>query len=371
MVDQSPASQVRAGRMRSLLLTPHPITTPLGVVEWFGAMQSQDASSGLWSIGVRLPGSVETDLRGAFERAEIVRTWPMRSTIHTIPAVDAHWMLALTGVRGLDRLRTRRQELGLLPRNIDRALEVMATVLSGGRLLPRADLLAALEEAGIPTDRQRGYHLLLYASQSALTCMGPQRDGSPTFVLLDDWAPRPQSLSRDDALVELAYRYVRSHGPASVKDLAGWTGLTLTDARAGLTGNEGRLTRASDELESRWLTTELAEAMASGPLADHEVVALPGYDEYMLGFKDRSLHGDHTLLDRVVPGGNGVFRSTIVADGCVVATWTRTLKPGRVRIDVTPFARVSRPLRAAMTRALDDYARFVDREPEIRFDRGP
>ena len=351
--------------MASLLLTPHPHGSPREVVEWLGALQSQDVASGVWSVGVRTPDAVEADVQAAFERAEILRTWPMRSTIHIVPAVDARWMLALTGVRGLDQLRTRRQQLGLLPHDIDRALAVIADVLGGGRVLSRADLLAALDDAGIATDGQRGYHLLLYSSQSGLTCIGPQRGPAQTFVLLDEWVPAPRILSREEARAELAHRYVRGHGPVSLRDFAGWTGLTLTDARAGLADNDGRLTCVGTGADARWLTTDLADAIAAGGLTDHEVVALPGYDEYLLGYKDRSLHGNATLLDRVVPGGNGVFRATIVADGVVVATWTRTLTARGARITVAPFAPLSRRLAAAAARSLERYAAFLGREATI------
>ena len=361
-------AEVRAARMRSVLLTPHVQNSPLDVVEWMGALQSQDAASGQWSVGVRVAGARDEVVHEAFERGEILRTWPMRSTIHTIPAIDAHWMLALTGVRGLDQMRTRRQQLGLLPQDMEAALAVIAAALSGGRLLSRADLLAEVQDSGIAVNGQRGYHLLLYASQVGLTCMGPQRGTSQTFALLDEWVPRPRLLTRDESLVELAYRYVRSHGPASMKDLAGWTGLTLTDVRAGVAGNDGRLVGVGAGADARWLTAELAEVIADGSLAAHEVVALPGYDEYLLGYKDRSLHGDATLLEKVVPGGNGVFRSTVVADGVVVATWTRTLSASGARISVTPINRLSAGLRSASVRALERYAAFLGRDPEIRFE---
>lgn len=354
--------------MHSLLLAEHPIADPHTVVEWFGAMQAQDVNSGLWSVGVRLPGATESDVTGAFDRRELIRTWPMRSTIHIVPATDARWMLALTGVRGLDLLRARRQALGLLPTDLDRALDAVAAALGGGRLLTRAELLAAVEASGIPTDGQRGYHLLLYASQSGLTCIGPQRGSSQTFALLDDWVPRSRSLTRDEALVELAHRYFRSHGPASMKDFAGWTGLTLTDARAGVAGNDGRLVRAGDGADARLLTTELAEAVGAGEFDVPGTVALPGYDEFVLGYKDRSLHGDDALLDRVVPGGNGVFRATIVDDGVVQATWSRQLTMSRVKVTVQPFGPWSRVRQASAERALADYARYLGRTLTVTVD---
>lgn len=120
---------------------------------------------------------------------------------------------------------------------------MLQTALSGGRLT-RAAALASLQDAGLDTSGQRGYHLLWYASQVGVTCIGPMDGKEQTFVLLDQWAPRAGGLSPDDALVELAHRYFRSHGPATIKDFAGWTGLTLTAARAAVAGNAGRLVSA-------------------------------------------------------------------------------------------------------------------------------
>jgi len=356
---------IRAARMTSLLLAEHEQRTPLSVAEWFGAMQAQDVASGLWSLGVRVPHSTAADVEAAFERGGLIRTWPMRQTVHIIPAADARWMLDLTGTRGLDRMRSRRQQLGLLPPDLARLRDVLEALLEDGEPRTRADILDALTAEGIPTDGQRGYHLLAYASLTGVTCIGPQREGAQTFALLSAWAPHQVELSRDDALVELAHRYFRSHGPTTVKDFAGWTGLTLADARRGVEGNAGRLDRVGEGADAVWLTTELAEAIGDGRLADHGTLALPGFDEYVLGYKDRSLHGDESLLDRVVPGGNGIFRATIVRRGSVIATWTRTLVRDQVRIAVEPFAPLSGRARIDVDRALVAYAAYLGREPVI------
>ncbi len=102
--------------MTSLLLRPHPRGNPdsvAGVVEWFGAMQAQDMDSGLWSLGVRLPGATVDDVTAALERREAIRTWPMRGTVHLVPPADAHWMLELMGVRALAGAAKRRETIGL------------------------------------------------------------------------------------------------------------------------------------------------------------------------------------------------------------------------------------------------------------------
>src|SRR3954454_17135429 len=85
-------------------------------------------------------------------------------------------------------------------------------------------------------------------------------------------------------------------------------------------------------------------------------LALPGFDEYMLGYKDRSLMASPDDLGAIIPGGNGVFQSTLVRDGRVVATWTRQLGARGLTVTVLPL----RPLPArAAEKALASFAAFL------------
>src|SRR6187402_2895763 len=115
-------SDLRAVRLRSLLLGDAQLASPLAVVEWFGAMQAQDLASGLWSVGARSPGLVADDVLAAMERREILRTWPMRGTVHLVPARDAAWMVALMSARPLAGGAARREYLGISLEMVDRAV---------------------------------------------------------------------------------------------------------------------------------------------------------------------------------------------------------------------------------------------------------
>src|SRR5690349_7087407 len=353
--------------MTSLLLRPHPAGNPgsvAGVVEWFGAMQAQDVASGLWSLGVRLPGLTLADVNAALERYEAIRTWPMRGTVHLVPPADALWMLELVGVRALAGAAKRRETIGLTQAAADRGVEVLATVLKGNRLT-RAECLAALAEAGIELGPQMGYHLLWYASQQGVTCIAPHIGKEQTFVLLREWAPRPNRPSRTEALGIIATRFFRSHGPATRADLARWTGLTMTDVKAGVAAAGPAL--ATVRVDGTEMLVD--PALLTGELGDMADVwaALPGFDEYMLGYKDRTLMMAEEHLQAVVPGGNGVFRSTLVRGGRVVATWTRTLGRKAVTIDVQPFAPLRAAERAKAEEALQPFATFVGLPAEVRW----
>ncbi|SCL70196.1 Winged helix DNA-binding domain-containing protein [Micromonospora citrea] len=352
-------------RMTSLLLRPHPGAHPAtvaDVVEWFGAMQAQDLASGMWSLGVRLPALDHDEVHAALERREALRTWPMRGTVHLVPPRDARWMLELTGVRPLTSAATRRAQLGLTEADADRAVDVLGAALAGGGRLTRARCLAALEAAGIGTSDQRGYHLLWYASVRGVTCLAPSVGTEQTFALLDEWAPAPRRPERDEALALLAQRYVRSHGPVTAREFAGWTGLTLTDARRGFAATGGALATVRVDGEEALVDAALLDAPR--PAVD-DLLVLPGFDEYLLGFKDRSLMLDAAHKNAIVPGGNGVFQATVVRGGRVVGTWKRSLDKARVTVRVLPLVPLDGPTRERVEGALRRYAEFLGRSLRV------
>ncbi|MEU4694724.1 winged helix DNA-binding domain-containing protein [Actinoplanes sp. NPDC023714] len=382
-------------RLRSLLLTGPVDRTVTEVVEWFGAMQAQDLNSVLWSLGLRT-GAPLDEIVAATEERHVVRTWPMRGTVHLIPSADAHWMLDLTGVRQLTGVARRWEYLGLDEKIANRSMELLAAALaSAGGRLTRSACMAALSEGGIDVGGQRGYHLLWYASQRSLTAIAPNDGAEQTFVLLDDWVPsRFTPSSREEGLAIFAKRYFRSHGPATVKDFAGWTALGVRDARLGIAA-AGLVAVDVDGVEM-WADPETLDAAPGNPDAARETRgaaadrpgagadkrgaagdkrgagadrrgagargdhrgrwALPGFDEYMLGYKDRSLMASADQLAKIIPGGNGVFQSTLVEDGKVVATWKRTV--GKRAVTVTVLPHVPMDL-VNFEEALGDYAAYL------------
>jgi hypothetical protein len=366
-------------RMASLLLRERPGGRPVdvaGVVTWLGAMQAQDLASGLWSFGVRLPGSTLDDVTAALERREAVRTWPMRGTVHFVPPRDVHWMLDLMGGRVLAGVATRRAYLGLSGETADRAVEVLGAALAGGGRLTRAGCLAALADKGIDTAGQLGYHLLWYASQRGVLCIAPNIGTEQTFVLLDEWVPDRNEPDREEALATMALRYFRGHGPTTRQDFAGWTGLTMADARGGIAGAGDRLATVRVEGTEMHLDPALLDPALLDPAPldgvpaaarTGEVLVLPGFDEYLLGYKDRSMMVAEEHKQAIIPGGNGVFQATIVRDGRVIGTWKRTLGKTRAQIAAQPLVPLRKTDRARIERAFEGYARFIQRPAEVRW----
>ena len=328
---------------------------PSEVVAWLGAVQAQDYLGALWAVGLRTPGATEQMIEQALAEKTIVRTWPMRGTIHFVAAADVRWMLELLAPRVVRRSASRRTQLGLDETIIAASAKVIARTLQGGKQLPRNALYGLLEQAQIATDSSRGLHILGRLAHDGLLCFGTRDGKQPTFALLDEWVPGAQSLPRDEALATLALRYFTGHGPATLQDLMWWAGLTTADARAGLGAVAGQLGRALVDGQAYYFAHDQAEATAA-PLT---AFLLPPFDEFLVAYRDRSASLDPQYNPLIVPGGNGIFNPIVVIDGRVLGTWKRAFKKDTVLMTFSPFTSFSAAQAGAITAAAERYGSFL------------
>jgi len=330
---------------------PRPGASAADVVRHLTAMQAQDFAGAQWSVALRTTTLTEKHVEAAIADRSIVRSWPMRGTLHFVAPEDLGWILGLTGERGMRAAAGRHRQLELDEADFDRAADVARERLSGARLLTRPALLKTWDDAGISTAGQRGAHLLVNLSQKGVLVFGPREGKQHTFALLDDWVTAPRRLEGDEALGELARRYFASHGPATVRDFAWWSSLTLTQARAAV------VIAKPDELVIDDTTYYLDAAVEPARGGVH---LLPGFDEYLLGYQDRTAALTKEHFELVVPGSNGMFMSTVVVDGEVIGLWRRTVKAGGLDVTVTPFAASPDPGASPDTkRAVARYAKYL------------
>ena len=361
-------AQLRLAAQRILPTSTSPTPGPVDVVRWQTALQGQDFPGVLFSIGLRAPGSTRTQVAAAFDSAAVVRSWPMRGTLHVTLAEDLGWLLALTGQRTAAGLASRHRELDITATDVDQVREsALELLVSGPGRATRDELFAAFERAGQRTASQRGTHLVFMLCLQGTLVQGPinpaGNGNTQFFVSTDHWIRHPRTLERGQALAELALRYFRSHGPATVKDFQWWTKLTMADIKCGMA-------LVADQLESLecngvryWLAPETAELLSGTVPGARSVVLLPGFDEYLLGYTDRSaaLAPGHAAL--IVPGKNGMFKATVVAGGRVAGTWRKAQSASERQRAGAVFAEPFTVLRPAQDRALDKaaaaYAQFL------------
>jgi hypothetical protein len=241
-----------------------------------------------------------------------------------------------------------------------RSQKVIERTLRGGRHVPRSALRQALQRAGIPTDGFRAVLMLMRAELDGLICSGPRAGGEFTYALLEDRVPKSQTLTRDEALTELARRYFTSRGPATLQDFVWWSGLTTADARSGIEMAGSDLSRDVIDGTVCWLPSS-TRAVRRPAGAAH---LLPVYDEYLVAYKDRSAVVDSRYCKR---GTNVLFGSTVVVDGRVVGTWIRAQSGNQIVVNVRPFAAVPASARQAVADAVRRHGVFLGEELRLRW----
>ena len=349
-------------RLSNQLISHSQLSDPAGVVQWMGAMQAQDYYASLWAIGMRIQKSEKVSdavIEQAIAERKVVRTWPMRGTLHWVAPADARWMLRLLTPRIIKGSAGRYRQLELDEATILKSRTIIERALEGNNQLTRPELYHLLEQERIPTHEQRGIHILGHLAMSGIICMGIKKGNQHTFVLLDEWLPAYQIPEGDEALSMLASRYFTSHGPATVYDFATWAGLKVTDARKGLELVNPAFEQVTVDGQSYWFSAFSKEANPTKGNA--EVWLLPAFDEMLCGYRDRSaiLHSADvkaTILK------NGIIRPIVVMGNQAVAAWKRTIKKDQVLIGFSFFKNLSKRDKKILEEKAGDFGSFLEKE---------
>ncbi|HEX2030561.1 MAG TPA: winged helix DNA-binding domain-containing protein [Actinomycetota bacterium] len=327
-----------------LLAGPRP-RDPVAVTERLLAIQAQDPRGARLAIRARSAGLTAADVDRALSHdRSLVVTWLNRGTLHLIRSEDYPWLQALTPPPLHTGNARRLAQEGVSPDLAERGVAVIERSLATDGPLVRARLRERLASAGVPTAGQALVHLLMAASLRGILVRGPMVGQEQAFVLAREWLGEPRRLERDDALAELARRYLAGHGPAGDRDLARWSGLPLRDARAGLAAIAPRLDRRPDGLVA--LGGRRRAAAAPRPRL------LGAFDPVLLGWTSRDfIVGPYEPV--LVAGG--LFRPFLLVDGRAAGTWN--LRDGRVTLD--PFRRLPPTEAASAERDAADVVRFL------------
>ncbi|HZQ35909.1 MAG TPA: winged helix DNA-binding domain-containing protein [Dehalococcoidia bacterium] len=350
-------SAIARQRLSNLQIEGSACRTPAELVARLGAVQAQDYAGAKWALGLRLPRATDAAIEAAFGAGAILRTHVLRPTWHFVASDDIRWLLELTAPRVRAALAHYDRQLELGDALYARSNESLTAALAGGRHGTRAELAAALQQSGIDASNgQRMGHLLMRAELDGVICSGARRGKQQTYALLAERAPDARRRERDEALAELTRRYFTGHGPATVKDFVWWSGLTAADARAGIDLAGPGLVCETLDGERYWRS---ASVPASGPPLSPAAYLLPNYDEYTVGYADRSAVFDAAHTAALGSRENILFHHTVVLDGRVAGTWKRTERKGAVAVTPAFFTPPSEVERKAVAAAAARYGRFL------------
>ena len=295
-------------RLQNQLLVQPPFDAPQQVVEWMGAVQAQDYRMAKWAV-CRTASTDATQIEAALNRGDILRTHLLRPTWHFVSSKDLRWMLSLTAdrIRAANDSYARGTDAALDSKSIHRYMNLLQKTLEGNKHRTKEEIGEALNQRGIPLSQYALRHLLMRAETDGIVCSGADKKGTATYALLDERAPHGEEPSREEALARLARIYFRSHSPATLADFTWWSGLTATEARRAVASIAEELT--TEHFGDREFFV-FRNAAAAAPCDTTHL--LPAYDQYLIGYKDRSgvlAHLQSLQLPRNFPTGYPLRRT--------------------------------------------------------------
>jgi Winged helix DNA-binding domain len=343
-------------------LTSATITTPAEVVRLLGAVQAQDYAGAKWALGMRTRGVDDAVVEQAMSDGSIIRTHVLRPTWHFVAPADIRWMLALTAPRVSAAMAHYNRKLELDAAVFRRSNTALTRALRDGKQLTRAELAAVLRQARINVDgTQRLGHLMLQAELDGVICSGARRGKQFTYALLEERVPPTAPLDRDEALLELTKRYFATRSPATPHDFAWWSGLTVADATRGIDMAGSALEREVIDDRTYWADPSVRSRSKTSPTAH----LLPNYDEFFIGFKDRSAIGQRLKSSELITGGDALTAHVIVVDGQLVGGWRRTVTKKAV-VELNLRTRLTEAEERAVAAAADAYGDFLKLPVELR-----
>ncbi|MER5214276.1 winged helix DNA-binding domain-containing protein [Streptomyces sp. NPDC002838] len=321
----------RATLARQLLLRRSPLSAKAAVEHLLG-LQAQNVKPPYYALAARLDGFAPAELSGLMADREVVRIVTMRSTIHTHTADDCLTLRPLVQA-ARDRELTQFRK-GLVGVDLDR-LAALARALVEAEPRTMKQLREALLAEWPDADPQA----LAIAARCKLPLVQvtPRglwgRSGQVALTTAEHWLGRPAE--KAPAPYAVVRRYLAAFGPASVKDMQTWAGLT-------------RLRDAFERLRPQLVTFRDANGvelfdLPDAPRPDPDTPApprfLPEFDNLLLSHADRT---------RVVPPehrgrawqGNQAYR-TLLVDGFLAGVW----KLEGDTLVVEPFGRLTKAQR--------------------------
>ena len=351
-------SRVLDRRLATQRLASAPLPSATDVVRLLTCVQSQERDHAFFSLGLRTRRSTYAAVRAELDSGAFVRTHILRPTWHFVAREDLRWILALTSPRVVSSLAARHRQLGLDESGrLDGGLALLADLLQEKHFMTRPELGEAFASRRSPVRGGEPLgHLLMVAELQGLVCSGPVKGVHHSYALVDEVVAPARPREPDDAHRELVRRFFSGHGPATVKDFARWSSLTVA-------GTKAALAEVGDTLEQVdvagtphwWDPTNLPRRSPAAPAA----YLFPVYDEVVLSYPAVNFPAapDHPYAEHPDP-----FWAQVVLDQVNIGLWKRTVRGDAVEAEVRLARSVDDSGRASVTAAAQRLAGFLGKE---------
>jgi hypothetical protein len=317
-----------------------------------GAMQAQDYNMAKWGIGNRINGITDSQINELLNKGEIIRTHILRPTWHMVSKNDIGWMLPLSAPRVKSVLRSSDKVLGLDEATLAKTNSIIRKELNKGIHLTRQELGDSLKAYGINDDNRRLNHIMYHAELDGIVCSGKIKGKKQTYRLLEELVSFDR-FDKNESLYKLAYKYFRSHGPATIHDFIWWSGLSMSEAKHSLN-------LIKDDFLFEYTGSQQYIYCNDTPdcISYRDVHLLPAFDEYLVSYRDRKevLHPHH---HKKVITSNGIFQPFITHKGEIIGVWKKVPAKNSYKINTNYFDDPTKTIQKSTNKEVNKLLSFI------------
>jgi winged helix DNA-binding protein len=357
------SSQIHAFRLyRHHLLDPKP-ADPLTICRDVCGVQAQLMAAAHLQLWARNHSITRAQIEEClWTERSLVKTSLMRQTMHLVPAEEfSLYIAALRRSRFsaafavMARCKISREEAG------DLTALILETLSAGP--LGRAALYSAIRPNVSKRVRDwmnKVWSIVRLPVAEGLVCHGPGEGNQATFVRTDQWLPKQKMPDELSAKCELFRRYLRAYGPATLKDFAHWSGMSMPEARELAPLVKSELEVAGGLLILR----EDVKVLQKVPAGSDSVHLLPNFDVYLLAHATKDHFLNPEFYKRVYRN-QGWISPVLLIGGEIAGVWRYDITGKRLTVKVEAFRNVTRRLHRQVEQQAEALAQFFGRTLEL------
>lgn len=347
----------RALLARQMLLERADISI-LEAIERLVGLQAQTPNAPYIGLWTRLATFRRNDLVQLLEQREVVRATLMRSTLHLVTAKD---YLLLRPALQPALTRALYAFFGKAGREIN-IEPLISTARAYIEEKPRAFTEIRAHLTALQSDTDPALMAYVVRTHLPLVQIPPggvwNFAGSPAHDLAERWLGQPLATA-EDGFRHLVLHYLAAFGPATVRDIQAWSG--LTGLRNGLEELRPELCTFHDEQGN-----ELFD-LPDMPLPPADTIApvrfLPEFDNLILSHAERG----RVVVDKyrsLIFLSAGRVRATFLVDGFTAGTWKIERTGKKAKLLIEPFEPLSNNVRDELVEEGERLVRFVEDDAE-------
>jgi hypothetical protein len=309
-------------------------------------IQAQIMGCAHLALNARLPDLTREEIRAAlYDKRTLIKVHCMRQTLHLLPSAQYATYISANRKTRLKQVRNVMNRFKITDREADQLTRVLLEALAEKPLAQKALRAAVRPQVSkrVRAWMDKVWGIVRPAVVEGLVCYGPDEGNEITYVRTEDWLPNRKAIDPESAQRFLLRAYLRAYGPATARDFAFWSGISMKEVAAVWKSIEDEFSEVELEDRKAYILREDEAALRRSSLKTANLRLLANFDVFLQAHAEKS-HMVHDRHYKKIYRNQGWISPVILLDGKVIGTWSHKVTGKKRVIALRPFEKLPKSL---------------------------